>query len=71
MIKKPKWENANKIMAIQYVYGIHKDIKKYCEDSLVGEYVKHIDEHRQIDYIEKHDKLLIREDDYDKYIFPL
>jgi len=43
-----------------HVYGIRKDIKNHCEDSLVGEYVDNID-----------DRLRITEDDYDNFIFPM
>ena len=38
---------------------------------MVGEYVNNIDERRQINNIDRHDELLITEDDYDKYIFPV
>ena len=37
---------------------------------LVGEYVNNIDENRQVNNI-KNDRLLITEDDYEKYIFPM
>ena len=53
------------------VYGIHKDIKKQCADSLVGEYMNNIDESRQLNNIDKHDRLLRTEDDYDTSIFPM
>jgi len=52
------------------VYSIHKDIKNHCEDSLVGEHVNNIDEHRQLSNININDRLLMTEEDYDKYIFP-
>ena len=52
------------------VYRIHKDIKKHCEDGSIGEYVNDIDESRHLNNIDKHDKSLITEDDYDKCIFP-
>ena len=53
------------------VYGIHKDIKKHCEDSLVGEYMNNVDEGRQVNNIDNNDRLLITEDDYDRSIFPM
>ena len=49
------------------VYGMHKDIKKQCEDSFVGEYMNSVDESRRINNIGQHDRLSITEDDYDKY----
>ena len=38
------------------------------QDSWVGEYVSNIDEHRQLNNLNKNDRLLITENDYDKYI---
>ena len=46
-------------------------IKQHGEHSLVGEYMNNVDENRQINNIDKHDRLLIKEDDCDKYIFPM
>jgi len=51
------------------VYGIHKDIRNHCEDSLGGEYVNNIDEDRQFNNIDKDGILLITEDNYDNYMF--
>ena len=48
-----------------------KILKQYCEDSLVGEYVKNIDGSRQLNNIDKSDRFLITEDDSDNYIFPM
>ena len=62
-------DNGNRISI--NVYGIHKDIKKHGDDSLIGDYVNNIDESRQSNNINKDDRLLITEDDYDKYIFPM
>ena len=45
-------------------------LKKHCEDRLVGEYMNDVDESRQINNIDKHDRLLITEDCYDEYVFP-
>ena len=45
--------------------------KKHCEDSSLGEYMNNIDEHRPLNNIDKRDRLLIAEDDYDDYIFPM
>ena len=42
-------DNGNKISID--VYGIHKDMKKHCEDSLVGEHVKNIEESIQLNKI--------------------
>ena len=38
---------------------------------MVGEYVSNIDGSRQLNNIDKHDKLLMAEDDYDKSVFPM
>ena len=62
-------DNGNRISI--NVYGIHKDIKKHCGDSSVGEYMNNVDESRQLNNIGKNDRLLITEDDYDKYTFPM
>ena len=53
------------------VYGIHKDIKNHCQDSLVGEYMNNMDENRQLNDINKNARLWITEDDYAKYTFPM
>ena len=53
------------------VYGIHNDIKNHCQDSLVGEYVNNIAESRQLNNTSNNDRLLIAEDDYDEFIFPM
>ena len=45
--------------------------KKHGADSLIGDYVNNIDESRKSNNINKDDRLLITEDDYDKYIFPM
>ena len=67
-----KKDNGNK--ATVNVCGIHKYSKNHCEDAAafgsVGEYVNNIDEDRQLNKI-KNDRLLITEDDYDRYIFPM
>ena len=60
-------DNDNRISI--NVYGIHKDIKKHGDDSLIGDYVNNINESKQTNNIKKDDRLLITEDDYDKYIF--
>ena len=75
-------DNDNRISI--NVYGIHKDIKKHGDDSLIGDYVNNINESKQTNKfgsktqlkhpkgalsIKKDDRLLITEDDYDKYIF--
>ena len=44
-------------------------ILQHGDDSLIGDYVNNIDESRQSNNINKDDRLLITEDDYDKYIF--
>jgi len=62
-------DNGNRISI--NAYCIHKDIKGHCEDSWVGEYVNNIDENRQLNSISKDDRLLITEDDYAEYIFPM
>ena len=54
-----------------HVYGMHEDIKTHCEDSSIGEYMNNVDGSRQVNNIDKHDKLLKTEDDYDEYIFPM
>ena len=54
--------NGNRISI--NVYGIHKDIKKQCEDILFGDYVNNIDGSRQVNNINKNDELLITENDY-------
>ena len=64
-----EFEKCNGNRMSIHVYGIHKDIKKHCDGSLVGEYVNNIDESRQLNNIDKHDKLLITEDDSDKHRF--
>ena len=48
-----------------------KILKKHGADSLIGDYVNNIDESRKSNNINKDDRLLIAEDDYDKYIFPM
>ena len=73
-----KLENLKKVngnrLSIR-VHGFHKDIKNHCEDAAafgsVVEYVNNIDETQQSNNMNQHDRLLITEDDYDKYIFPL
>ena len=62
-------DNGNRVSI--NVYGIHKDIKKHCKDSSIGEYMNNVDESRQINNIDKHDRLFITEDGYDKYTFPM
>ena len=49
--RKLEKDNGNRISI--NVYGIHKDIKNQCEDSIVGEYVNNIDENRQLNNIKK------------------
>ena len=62
-------DNGNRISINSY--GIHKDIKKHCEDSSIGENMNNIDGRRQLNNVDKHDKLLITVDDYDKNVFPM
>ena len=51
-----------------FIKNINIYLKEHCEDSSVGEYVNNIDESIQLNNIDKHDRLLITEDDYDKYV---
>ena len=56
-------DNGNKISL--HVCGI-RILKKHCKDNSIGECMNNIDESRQINYMNKDDKLLITEDDYDE-----